>query len=67
MTTDIGKQFKVETSAKEKDQQLLELITIDILKLEQQHDFSDYIINLYMNPILNSSLNKHPMSWEINN
>ena len=33
MTIDTSITFKVETSAKEKDQQLLDSITIDILKL----------------------------------
>ena len=31
-TTDTGIKFKVETSAKERDQHLLDLINIDILK-----------------------------------
>ena len=35
MTTDTGMKLKVETSSKEIDQQLLEFVTIDILKLEQ--------------------------------
>ena len=38
MTTYTGIKFKVETSAKERDQQLLDFITIDILKIEQQHN-----------------------------
>ena len=33
MTTDTGIKFKVETSAKERDQQLLDFNIIDILKL----------------------------------
>ena len=37
MTIDTGIKFKVETSAKERYQQLLDFITIDILKLEQQN------------------------------
>ena len=37
ITTDTGIKFKVETSDKERDQQLLDFITIDILKLEQQN------------------------------
>ena len=63
MTTDIGIKFKVETSAKERDQQLLDFITIDILKLEHQHPSSQYIITLPMNPIINSYFNKNTMSW----
>ena len=35
MTTDTGMKLKVETSSKEINQQLLEFVTIDILKLEQ--------------------------------
>ena len=65
MTTYTGIKFKVETSAKERYQKLLDFITIDILKLEQQPPSSQYIITLSMNPIINSSLNKHPMQWEI--
>ena len=62
MTTDTCIKFKVETSTKERDQQLLDFITIDILKLEQQHNSSEEIINLSVNPIINSSFKKHPMS-----
>ena len=65
MTTDTGIKFKFETSAKKIDQQLFNLITIDILKLEKQHSSSQYTIILPMNPIINGSFNKHPMSWEI--
>ena len=65
MTTGIGIKFIIETSAKERYQQLLELITIDVLKIEWQHPPSNDIINIPMNPIINSYFNKHPMSWEI--
>ena len=65
MTTDTGIKFKVETSAKERDQQLFDFITVDILKLAQKHNASEKIINLYMNPIINSYFNKHSMSWEL--
>ena len=65
MNIDTGIKFKFETSAKEIDQKLLYFIIIDILKLEQQHPSSQYIITLPMNPIINSSFNKHPMSWYI--
>ena len=61
MTKDTGIQFKVETSAKERDQNILYFITIDILKLEQKHPSSWDIINLSINTIINSSFNKHPM------
>ena len=65
MTTDTGIKFKVETSYKERDKQLLEFITIDIIKLEQKYTSSQDIITIPMNPIIKSSLNKHPMSWDI--
>ena len=41
---------------------LLDFITIDIIKLEQQHHSSYDIIPLPINPIINSSFNKHLMS-----
>ena len=40
MTTDKGIKFKVEISAKERDQQLLDFIYIAILKIEQHHPSS---------------------------
>ena len=61
MTKDTGIKFKVETSAKERDQNILYFITIDILKLEQKHPSSWDIINLSINTIINSSFKKHPM------
>ena len=65
MTTYKGRKFKVETSSKERDQRLVEFITIDILKLEHQNLSSEDNINIPMNPTINSSFNKHPVSWEI--
>ena len=65
MTTDTEIEFKVETSAKERDQQLLDFITIDVLKIENKHSSSQYIIPLPTTPITNSSFKKHPMSWEL--
>ena len=65
MTTDTDKKLKVETSAKERDQNLLNFIAIDIIKLEQKHPSSKDIITLPMNKIINSSVKKHPMSWEL--
>ena len=62
MTTDTAIKFKVETSDKERYQQLFEFVTIDIIKLGQKHPSSKYIINLPMNKIINISFNKHPMS-----
>ena len=61
MTIDTGIKFKVETSAKERDQQLLDFITICILKLEQQQPSSQGIINIPMNPTTNSYFNKYLM------
>ena len=43
----------------------MEFITIDVLKIKQQHSPSQYIITLPMTPIINSYLNKHPISWEL--
>ena len=40
-------------------------ITIDIIKLEHQHTSIQYTINLSVNPIINISFNKYPMSWDI--
>ena len=54
MTTDTGIKSKVETSSKEKDQQLLDFITIDALKIEQQHTSNQDIITLPMTPIISS-------------
>ena len=51
MTTDTGIKIKVETSAKERNQQLLDSIIINILKLEQQHPSSQYKITLPINPV----------------
>ena len=55
----------VETTENEIDQQLLDFITIDILKIKQQHPLIQEIITLPMNPIIISSFKKHPMPWEI--
>ena len=52
-------------TVKERDKQLLDFIIIYILKIEEQHYSDKYIITLPMTPILNSSLNKQPMSWEL--
>ena len=57
MTKDKGIKFKVETSSKERDKELLEFITIDILKLEQKHPLSQEIITITMTSTINSSFN----------
>ena len=61
MTTDKGIELKVEISAKERYQQLLNFTTIGVLKFEQQIPSSQEIITLPMTPIINSSFNKHTM------
>ena len=58
-------KLKVETTENKRDKQLLDLITIDVLKIEHKYSSSKYIITLPMTPITNSYFNKHPMSWEI--
>ena len=65
MTTDTGIKFKFETPFKERDKQLLDFISIGILKLEQQHTSSQDIINIFMNLIIYSYFKKQPMSWEL--
>ena len=62
VTTDIGIKLKFETSAKERDQKLLNFITMEILKIEQQHPSIQDIITIPMTPIINSSFNKHHIS-----
>ena len=61
ITTDIGMKVKVETTVKEIHTKLLEFITIYVLKIEQQHLSSLYIITIPINPIIFSSFNKHLM------
>ena len=46
-------------------QQFLWFVTIDVLKIEQQHSLYQDIITLPMTPIINTSFNKHTMSWEL--
>ena len=38
---------------------------MDLLQIEQQHRSVRYITTLPMTLIINSSSNKHPMSWEL--
>ena len=64
ITTNTSIKFKFETSVKERYQQLLDFITIDIINLEQQYYSNKKIITLPMNQITNSYSSKHPMSWE---
>ena len=63
ITTYIGNKLKVETIVKERDQQLLEFIKIDVIKVEQKQYPYQYIINISITPIINSSFNKNHMSW----
>ena len=65
MNTDIWIKLKVETTVKYRYQQLLDFITIDVLKIEQQHLPIQYIITLPMTPIINGSFNKQLMSSEL--
>ena len=65
MTTDTGMKLKVDTTENERYQQLLNFITIDVLKIKEQYPSSLYIITLLMTTIINSSFNKHPISWGI--
>ena len=65
MTTDTSLKVNVETSTKEIDLQLLDFITIDILKVEQQHTSIQNIITMPMNPIINISFSKHSISWDL--
>ena len=63
ITTYIIKKLKFGTKVKERDQQLLHFITIDVIKFEQQKYPYHDIITLPMNPIINISFDKYPMSW----
>ena len=63
MTTDTEIKFKVETSAKERDQKILDFITIDVLKIEQKNPSIQDITTIPMNTIIKSSFKKHPISW----
>ena len=65
IATDTRMKLKVERTFKGRYQQLLDFITIDVLNIEQKHTSSQYIINLPMTTIINSSLNKHPMPWKL--
>ena len=62
-----GMKLKVDTTLNDRDQQLLNLITIDVLKIEHKNPSSQYIINIPMTLIINSSFKKHPISWELIN
>ena len=65
ITTDIGKKVKVESESREIYQKLLYFIKIEIIEVEQQKSTENDIINLPMDPIVNISSSKHPMSWEL--
>ena len=60
ITTNAGNKIRVYTTVKERDKQLLDLITINLLKIEKQHSSDQEIITLPMIPIVSSSFNKHP-------
>ena len=61
ISTDTGNKLKVETQVKERHQKLMELIRIETIKFEPQKYSEQEIITFPMNPIINSSFNKHPM------
>ena len=67
ITTNTGKKVKVETESREIYQKLLDFIKIEITEVEQQKSTENDIINLPMDPIVNISSSKHPMSWELIN
>ena len=46
-------------------QQLLDFITIDVLKIEHQHYLDQDITTIPITLIINSYFNKHPKSWEL--
>ena len=56
---------KSETTVKERYQQLLDGIKIDVLNIEQQHPSGQDIITIPMTPITNSSFNKNFIWWEL--
>ena len=62
ITTDTGMKLKVDTTVKERYQQLLDLIKIGVLKIGKQNPSGTDIITLPMTPIIISSFNKHHMS-----
>ena len=67
ITIDTGMTIIFETIVKERYQWLLEFITIDLTKIEQQHLSNQDIITIPMTTPINNSFNKHPMPWEIIN
>ena len=58
-------KIKVETTVNKICQQILDFITIDALKIEQQHYSFHHIITLPMTRIVNMYFNKYPMAWEL--
>ena len=65
ISTDTGNKLKVETEVNEGYKQLIDLIPIEIIKVEQQKSPEHDIITLPMTPIINRYFNKHPMLWEL--
>ena len=65
LPTDRKSVVRVETTENERNQQLLEFITIYVLKIERQHTSNQDIITLPMTLIIKIYFNKHPMSWEL--
>ena len=44
----------------------MDIIIIDVIKVEQNQFTNQYIVTMPMTPIINSYFNKHPMLGEIN-
>ena len=65
MATYTGNILKVGTETKERYQKILDFITIETIKFEQQKSPEDDIITLPMDPIFNRSFNKNTMKWKI--
>ena len=61
ITTDTGEKIKVETEVKERYQKLIDVITIETIKVEQQKSSDQDIITFPMNTIINISFNKNPI------
>ena len=58
-------KYKFGATGKGRDQQLLDFITIDVIKIKHQRPSSKDIITIHTTPIINRSFKKHPISWEL--
>ena len=57
-------KLKVDTTENEIYQQLMDLISIDEIKIEQKHLSNQGITTINTTPTIKISFNKHPMSWD---